>query len=226
MAGGESSGLRRLPTRWPRPARKDPTSCRWWRMPGPAQRRSRSRSAAQSCRQGGGRSGGSGQGAAPVEGDKMIPALSGAPPGGVRVLIATRPVDFCRGADGSHEADLGGNTIPSDGLSSEDDNCSRQPLTVKLNPAFSGGEQQSASNACVAGTTGCGPRQGVASPLLRPPPGARCNRRSGSGVHALSPFSSMLRLGPTAQRRPKRGTPKTSRQRDMARQHGFVTEHG
>jgi transposase len=30
----------------------------------------------------------------------MIPALSGAPPAGVRVLIATRPVDFRRGADG------------------------------------------------------------------------------------------------------------------------------
>ena len=29
----------------------------------------------------------------------MIPALSGAPPAGVRVLIATRPVDFRRGAD-------------------------------------------------------------------------------------------------------------------------------
>ena len=29
----------------------------------------------------------------------MIPALSGAPPTGVRVLIATRPVDFRRGAD-------------------------------------------------------------------------------------------------------------------------------
>jgi len=30
----------------------------------------------------------------------MIPALSGTPPAGVRVLIATRPVDFRRGADG------------------------------------------------------------------------------------------------------------------------------
>ena len=30
----------------------------------------------------------------------MIPAPSGAPPAGVRVLIATRPVDFRRGADG------------------------------------------------------------------------------------------------------------------------------
>jgi transposase len=30
----------------------------------------------------------------------MIPALSGAPPAGVRVLIATRPVDFRRGTDG------------------------------------------------------------------------------------------------------------------------------
>jgi hypothetical protein len=40
------------------------------------------------------------QGAAPVEGDEMIPALSGTPPAGVRVLIATRPVDFRRGADG------------------------------------------------------------------------------------------------------------------------------
>src|SRR5438270_6403407 len=30
----------------------------------------------------------------------MIPVLSGAPPVGVRVLIATRPVDFRRGADG------------------------------------------------------------------------------------------------------------------------------
>jgi transposase len=29
----------------------------------------------------------------------MIPALSGAPATGVRVLIATRPVDFRRGAD-------------------------------------------------------------------------------------------------------------------------------
>ena len=29
----------------------------------------------------------------------MISALSGAPPSGVRVLIATRPVDFRRGAD-------------------------------------------------------------------------------------------------------------------------------
>jgi transposase len=30
----------------------------------------------------------------------MIPALSGTPPAGVRVLIAMRPVDFRRGADG------------------------------------------------------------------------------------------------------------------------------
>ena len=30
----------------------------------------------------------------------MIPALSGAPPSGVRVLIATRPVDFRKGMDG------------------------------------------------------------------------------------------------------------------------------
>jgi transposase len=30
----------------------------------------------------------------------MIPALSGMPPAGMRVLIATRPVDFRRGADG------------------------------------------------------------------------------------------------------------------------------
>ena len=30
----------------------------------------------------------------------MIPALSGSPPAGVRVLVATRPVDFRRGADG------------------------------------------------------------------------------------------------------------------------------
>jgi transposase len=30
----------------------------------------------------------------------VISALSGAPPAGVRVLIATRPVDFRRGADG------------------------------------------------------------------------------------------------------------------------------
>jgi transposase len=30
----------------------------------------------------------------------MIPALSGTPPAGVRGLIATRPVDFRRGADG------------------------------------------------------------------------------------------------------------------------------
>ena len=30
----------------------------------------------------------------------MIPALSGTPPAGMRVLIATRPVDFRRGADG------------------------------------------------------------------------------------------------------------------------------
>jgi transposase len=30
----------------------------------------------------------------------MIPALSGTPSAGVRVLIATRPVDFRRGADG------------------------------------------------------------------------------------------------------------------------------
>ena len=36
----------------------------------------------------------------PVESHEMIPlALSGAPPAGVRVLIATRPVDFRRGAD-------------------------------------------------------------------------------------------------------------------------------
>ena len=44
-----------------------------------------------------GRSGGPWQGATPVEGDEVIPALSGAPPAGVRVLIATRPVDFRRG---------------------------------------------------------------------------------------------------------------------------------
>ncbi len=30
----------------------------------------------------------------------MIPALSGAPSTGVRILVATRPVDFRRGADG------------------------------------------------------------------------------------------------------------------------------
>ena len=30
----------------------------------------------------------------------MIPALLGSPPAGVRVLVATRPVDFRRGADG------------------------------------------------------------------------------------------------------------------------------
>ena len=30
----------------------------------------------------------------------MIPAFAGAPPAGMRVLIATRPVDFRRGADG------------------------------------------------------------------------------------------------------------------------------
>jgi hypothetical protein len=30
----------------------------------------------------------------------MIPSLSGTPPAGVRVLIATRPVNFRRGADG------------------------------------------------------------------------------------------------------------------------------
>ena len=30
----------------------------------------------------------------------MIPALSGSPPAGVRILVATRPVDFRRGADG------------------------------------------------------------------------------------------------------------------------------
>lgn len=30
----------------------------------------------------------------------MIPAFSGMPPTGMRVLIATRPVDFRRGADG------------------------------------------------------------------------------------------------------------------------------
>ena len=30
----------------------------------------------------------------------MIAALSGTPPAGVRVLIATRPVDFRHGADG------------------------------------------------------------------------------------------------------------------------------
>lgn len=30
----------------------------------------------------------------------MIPALSGGSPAGVRVLVATRPVDFRRGADG------------------------------------------------------------------------------------------------------------------------------
>jgi hypothetical protein len=34
-----------------------------------------------------------------VEGHEVISALSGAPPAGVRVLIATRPVDFRRGAD-------------------------------------------------------------------------------------------------------------------------------
>jgi transposase len=40
------------------------------------------------------------RGAAPVEGAGMIPALATTPPAGVRVLIATRPVDFRRGADG------------------------------------------------------------------------------------------------------------------------------
>ena len=30
----------------------------------------------------------------------MIPAFAGTPPAGVRVLVATRPVDFRRGADG------------------------------------------------------------------------------------------------------------------------------
>ena len=48
---------------------------------------------------GGGRAWLSGQGATSVEGHEMISALSGALPAGVRVLIATRPVDFRRGAD-------------------------------------------------------------------------------------------------------------------------------
>src|SRR4051794_31899129 len=52
------------------------------------------------ARQGGRRAGFARQGTAAVEGDEVIPALSGAPPSGVRVLIATRPVDFRRGADG------------------------------------------------------------------------------------------------------------------------------
>ena len=66
--------------------------------------------------------------------------------------------------NGSHEADLGGATIPSDGtlpatvqfrLQSEDDHCASQTLSVKLNLVFSGGELQSSSAACVAGTGGC-----------------------------------------------------------------------
>ena len=48
----------------------------------------------------GGRSGFTRQGTAPVKGDEMIPILSGTAPAGMRVLIATRPVDFRRGADG------------------------------------------------------------------------------------------------------------------------------
>src|SRR5215472_1007351 len=100
MTGAGSSERWRLAMRWPRPMRKDPTSFRWWRMPVLARRRLRSRLAARSCVSGRGRFGFTGQGATPVEGDEMIAALCGAAPAGVRVLIATRPVDFRRGADG------------------------------------------------------------------------------------------------------------------------------
>jgi hypothetical protein len=43
----------------------------------------------------------------------MIAVLSGTAPAGVRVLIATRPVDFRRGADGLHAKALHG--CPFDG---------------------------------------------------------------------------------------------------------------
>lgn len=66
--------------------------------------------------------------------------------------------------NGSHQANLGAATIPADGtlpataqfrLSSEDDNCASQNVTVNLNLVFSGGKLQSSSTACVAGTSGC-----------------------------------------------------------------------
>jgi transposase-like protein len=75
--------------------RADPTSFRWWRI-----RRSTSRSAARACVSARGASGLTRQGAAAVESDQMILALLGTPSTGVRVRIATRPVDFRRGADG------------------------------------------------------------------------------------------------------------------------------
>jgi len=55
--------------------------------------------AAQSFGLGWGRAWLSRQGAALAKGNEMIPALFGTPPAGVRVLIATHPVDFRCGAD-------------------------------------------------------------------------------------------------------------------------------
>lgn len=66
--------------------------------------------------------------------------------------------------NGSHQANLSGGTIPSDGtlpataqfrLFAEEDHCASQTVTVNLNLVFSGGKLQSSSTACVAGTTGC-----------------------------------------------------------------------
>jgi hypothetical protein len=67
-------------------------------------------------------------------------------------------------AIGADNANLGGNTIPTDGtlaataqfnLFSLSDRCTPQAVPVKLNLVFSGSVLQSSSTACVTGTSGC-----------------------------------------------------------------------
>jgi hypothetical protein len=67
-------------------------------------------------------------------------------------------------AIGADNANLGGNSIPTDGtlaataqfnLFSLSDQCAAQAVPVKLNLVFSGGVLQNSSTACVTGTTGC-----------------------------------------------------------------------
>jgi hypothetical protein len=67
-------------------------------------------------------------------------------------------------AIGADNANLGGNSIPTDGtlaataqfnLFSLSDQCASQAVPVKLNLVFSGGVLQSSSTACVTGTSGC-----------------------------------------------------------------------
>jgi hypothetical protein len=67
-------------------------------------------------------------------------------------------------AIGDEDANLGGNSIPTDGtlaataqfrLFQLRHHCAPQEVPVKLNLVFSGGVLQSSSTACVTGTAGC-----------------------------------------------------------------------